>query len=754
MKLMRLARSGFQHPRDRRLRGGALVVGLMLLAIGVAPTAPAADTVTYRYTVVVSVDDGTQAWSAPGVPGASATGTVTYDYAGTARSRWSGTWNVTITVDRHTRTAAFGATSGPVLASPARLNGTATGTYAGHWLSDFATAQPNPFSCSYSLQATPSTRSSQGHPFGPTLYGSGLDPATNAVTTLIGGGGSYAKTGLFGFELDSTALGTTATCTGDLASHFSGSTAPVVPSISWPGGFAGIDDCQFRELSGLGRFPIQFPVAKLGDDTITLTTPFRNSSAYTCAPTALPRLVVETSSTSTTQGTYRVELRRVQAAKPEIDWSMPKRLTPAIEEHWGKTNRYGLPPYADVNPKDWKVDLFLTRGGRPVCPDGSTYRWHVSGEGSSEDLPGTGCRVEAVVPRPGVYRVTAAELADGAPTGTVATNGQVVVRDWLIAGLGDSNGSGEGNPPWVFPQCDRSLASAQYRTAQYIEDHDPRSSVTLLFESCSGARSDDLWQDSYAGIQPKLGEPLPPQIKQIEGYRTFDGLRKVDAAIMSVGINDLYFGPLMTFCVLAYARPASETATVSPQCEELGVKAKYGAGGYLTDYYGAPSSKTTLAEATTERLRVLPLKYRALSKPLAQLNPSHVFVTQYPEMAHDQTGAFCTNRSLRFPAFYQGTWEWLSQTGRDLNDAVAATSRLGWIPITGIPADFFKHGYCATGGSSDFVSIREAFGNRNGDGSFHPNAAGQQLTFVRTRDAVCTALYGNPGCDGIPHPPG
>jgi hypothetical protein len=87
-------------------------------------------------------------------------------------------------------------------------------------------------------------------------------------------------------------------------------------------------------------------------------------------------------------------------------------------------------------------------------------------------------------------------LEDGAPTGTVAENSRVVVRDSLIVALGDSNGSGEGNPPWVFPQCDRSLASSQYQTAQRIEDVDPQSSVTLLFVSCSGARTGHLWADT------------------------------------------------------------------------------------------------------------------------------------------------------------------------------------------------------------------------------------------------------------------
>jgi hypothetical protein len=60
----------------------------------------------------------------------------------------------------------------------------------------------------------------------------------------------------------------------------------------------------------------------------------------------------------------------------------------------------------------------------------------------------------------GTYGVTATKyVRQGA--GYVRTSSQithrVVVKDSLIVGLGDSNGSGEGNPPWAFEQC--SLAA-------------------------------------------------------------------------------------------------------------------------------------------------------------------------------------------------------------------------------------------------------------------------------------------------------
>ena len=138
-------------------------------------------------------------------------------------------------------------------------------------------------------------------------------------------------------------------------------------------------------------------------------------------------------------------------------------------------------------------------GQADPCAHGYSFRWQVRDEGYSKMLPGQGCKMKTAVPRLGVYDVTATQMKNGKRTGYVVENHRVVVRNWLIVALGDSNGSGEGNPPFDFPQCDRSIASSQYRAAQYVEDHDPRSSVTLLWASCSGARIEHLWLSYDAG---------------------------------------------------------------------------------------------------------------------------------------------------------------------------------------------------------------------------------------------------------------
>jgi hypothetical protein len=377
-------------------------------------------------------------------------------------------------------------------------------------------------------------------------------------------------------------------------------------------------------------------------------------------------------------------------------------------------------------------------GQAAPCAHGHSYRWHVRGKGYAKKLPGQGCNVKTTVPRLGVYDVTATQVKNGKRTGDVVENHHVVVRDWLIVALGDSNGSGEGNPPFDFPQCDRSVASSQYRTAQYIEDHDPRSSVTLLWASCSGARIEHMWVRYYRGIQPELGAELPPQLMQV---RDLLGHRKIDAVIMSVGINDIWFGPLMTFCTVD---------VVSLPCEGINVSERedpYGDGFY----YPSATSSTTLADATETRTLQLPSEYARLGKRLGLLHPAHTFITEYPNFANDQNGNLCTYGIGPLPHFVITTWSWLQDAGNALNQQVDRTSLLGWTPLMGIPQDFITHGYCST--SSYFRPLSEASASENQSGAFHATHEGQGITLAHTLPGVCTALYGDATCDGIPPAP-
>jgi hypothetical protein len=427
----------------------------------------------------------------------------------------------------------------------------------------------------------------------------------------------------------------------------------------------------------------------------------------------------------------------------EVDWEMPSRLSKNEMLQAAASGDFGLPDKAYVDPPRWKVRLFLTHGGQPVCPP-HQYDWTVSSDGATQTKRG-GCTVWVAVPELGTYDVTAAEIDDGSPTGVVAENDNVIVRDWLIVGLGDSNGSGEGNPPFIFHQCDRSLASYQYQVAQYIEDHDRHSSVTFLFASCSGARTEHLWEFDYIGINPQDGPELPPQLTQVANVM---GNRTVDAAIMSIGINNIYFSSMITACVFDEGIPTS--GAVRPPCEAEHVDIETDSSNNVT-YSSDSKAPQTLAQATTAALGQLSGAYSTLAGHLQQtIRPANTFITTYPNNATDEHMSLCNASEGPLPRFADTTWSWLQDTGNQLNLAVTKTSSLGWIPVNGIAPKFVGHGYCSK--DSYFVTIGTSKFGEQGDmnGSYHATLAGQKLSADATQARVCQALYGNSSCDGIP----
>ncbi len=425
--------------------------------------------------------------------------------------------------------------------------------------------------------------------------------------------------------------------------------------------------------------------------------------------------------------------------KLEVDWKMPKRLF-TDNSNWGGPE--GLPPASYVSPKEWQVDLFLAKGGKSLCPAGVTFEWSVKGNGKPTTLDSHGCTAIAKVPELGTYSVTARELKSGKATGTEAKNAKVVVRDWLFVGMGDSNGSGQANPPYINLRCDRSIASYQYQTAQYVEDHDPHTSVTFVFDSCSGARSDQLWKNTYVGQEPSGGVILPPQIDQV---RSVIGKRKPDALIMSIGINDLFFGAIMGFCA---TYNITGTAFTDHTCESVHVTSKKDPIGYTTAYKeSADFADPTVAALTAQRLDVLPSRLASLAQHLPSLGAKHIFASHYPDFSTDEKGQLCSDKKGPFPKLSSTVWGWLRSTGSQLNAAVGGTSKLGWIPIDGIAPGFVGHGYCST--ASYFQTpLRSQWEQANRFGAFHALKIGADISFGRTRDKVCAELYGNPLCDG------
>ena len=468
-----------------------------------------------------------------------------------------------------------------------------------------------------------------------------------------------------------------------------------------------------------------------------------------------------------------------------IDWEMPQRLTGDSPRAWGKND--GLPPPTSIYPSDWRATLSLVKGdSRFFCPAGTRWTWKIvapAGGARVLTTPKPGCGGEMKATRLGTYTVTATkqDYVKGAWKPALDSKGdpirkiqKVVLKDWLIVGLGDSNGSGEGNSPFYLPRCNRSIASYQYLTAQDIEVTDDRSSVTFIHASCSGASIEHLWREGFEGVRAQYPR-LPSQIEQVnELLKTprFDKApaRTPDAVLVSAGVNNLEFGAVMVFCGnigIAESGPFEpddppRTAPI-PACQDLKVSPVSKTDQkWRTDEYVENRKGETVASRLARTLKALPAKYPALDRKLSapissgglDSSGGTVFMASYPDFSRDNNQQTC-DTDPRDPGpyaarFQKVTWAWLGRASELLNAAVkqgAATP--DWTVVPTSP-EFRKHGYCAT--DSYFRGVVDGGLKNDLVGAFHPDGRGHFLEYANTLPLVCRKLFGNPKCQSTKPP--
>ena len=261
--------------------------------------------------------------------------------------------------------------------------------------------------------------------------------------------------------------------------------------------------------------------------------------------------------------------------------------------------------------------------------------------------------------------------------GETGISTDIKVRDLLIAGLGDSFASGEGNPDvpvrfsdqrryknlyprrerndgsgnaqWMDEPCHRSLYGHQLRAALQIAVENPQTSVTFMGYACSGAAVDEglLGPQSYvdyvsdgSAARPVNGKRKDTQLrwllrelckdkpKLVDDIWTCPGgayRRNVDYLLLSIGGNDIGFSNLVAWSTLR-----DNTSSI------------------LAKFFGATVSPKTFASNMKD---ILPGVYGRLAKALETSVPlrsgelafdaSRVILTAYPDILEDETGKVC-----------------------------------------------------------------------------------------------------------------
>jgi hypothetical protein len=356
-------------------------------------------------------------------------------------------------------------------------------------------------------------------------------------------------------------------------------------------------------------------------------------------------------------------------------------------------------------PKPVRIVLRVVDPERPDCS--GVYHWLLARTDHS-DLPARlqardSCSVRVHVAPQKEYAVRVARL-DPPAEGT--TN--LRVQRLLVVSFGDSVAAGEGNPAAAKPRwadrshCSRSFVAGPRQAAERISAASSHAFVVFVHLACTGAWIDGVGAPPVCGrhptILPRDGQLQPSQVEdftRLVGDQAGEGV-----VILSVGANDLGFGPIVRFCLRKL------------RCNKRRL------GGFPLD------------ELVALRFADLRRSYGRLAAAVP-FTRYPVYVSEYFDPLHDEHGNICRIWTI---SPREAAWAENSVL-RPLNEFIREQASVRhWHLVSGIADSFRPHGYCAR--KSWVVHIPRGLLNRNPSGPFHPNALGQGDYGSRIFDAI------------------
>jgi hypothetical protein len=325
------------------------------------------------------------------------------------------------------------------------------------------------------------------------------------------------------------------------------------------------------------------------------------------------------------------------------------------------------------------VDHAITVRLAGEVPVGATCAWSFDDGGGAQQSTLDCAEPVNLRVRYGLQTVATVEVSAG-PGASQHLSTEIRVRDILIAGLGDSIASGEGNPDrpialadegfcfryylgtagaqyyrpsragykggraceapdslqvwqrngalWFNSACHRSLYSYQTRTALALAVQYPHIAVTYLPLACTGATiADGLFgsqrarecppSKSTTSCQVGVNGQIPELREAMTQARRRQADRKLDLVLLSIGANDVYFSGLVADVIV-------DTPTERALFRRTGVIAS------------VDDSRAALARDLPQGFS----KLRDALKPLVG-DMSHVIYTSYANPALSEGGTPC-----------------------------------------------------------------------------------------------------------------